>query len=277
MHRTNNMAILRPMGRQPRVEGFSLLEVITALAILALVSSSVLLVVNRCVGSAADSALRLEAFHLAQENLEKILASDSVTEEVEYGISDEYAGISWQTVIEAFPEPITGQMWIRAVCSAEYVNSAGETQTVELVHWIMELTDQQAGQLMQQEDLDQLAADQLLGTVEEAAEYAKVGTEVIEEWVGKGLVTTEDGSFIKYNLDLFIQSNGEPKAEEKRTQVKSIQELAMSLRTEQERQEGAADQPEGADGKDPATGLSPEELEKMNVGEVMDVLKQRRR
>jgi hypothetical protein len=219
----------------------------------------------------------MEAFHLAQENLEKILASDSVTEEVEYGISDKFPDLSWQTVIEAFPEPATGQMWIRAVCSAKYVDSRDETQTVELEHWITELTEQQAGQLMQEEDLDQLAAEQLLETAEDAAEYAKVGTEVIEQWVEKGLVATEDGAFIKYNLDLFVQSDGEPTAEEKRTQVKSIQELAMSLRTEQERQEGDAGQSEDADGKDPAAGRSREELEKMDVDEVMDLLNRRRR
>lgn len=271
------MAMLRPGGRRLHAEGFTLLEVITALAILALVSSSVLVVIDRCVGAAANSALRMEAFQLAQENLEKILASDSITEEVEYGISDRYPDISWQTVIEAFPEPVTGQMWVRAVCSAQYVDSTGETQTVELEHWITELTDQQAGQLMQQEDLDQLAADQLLETVEEAAEYANVENTVIEEWIDKGLVLTEDGSFIRYNLDVFMRSSGDPTAEEKRTQVRSIQELATSLRTEQESQEGTSGRPAGPDGRDPATGLSREELEKMDAGEIMDLVQRRQR
>jgi prepilin-type N-terminal cleavage/methylation domain-containing protein len=277
IHSANKMAILRLMGGMTRTGGFTLLEVITALAILALVSSSVLVVIDRCVGSAANSALRMEAFQLAQENLEKILASDSITEEVEYGTSDKYPEVFWQTVIEAFPEPVTGQMWVRAVCSAGYLDSTDETQTVELEHWITELTDQQAGQLMQQEDLDQLAADQLLETVEEAAEYADVENAVIEEWIDKGLVLTEDGSFIRYNLDVFVRSSGDPTAEEKRTQVRSIRELAMSLRAEQEWQEGTGGRPAGPDGRDPAAGLSREELEKMDAGEIMDLVQRRQR
>jgi prepilin-type N-terminal cleavage/methylation domain-containing protein len=230
--------------------GFTLLEVVTALAILGLVSSSVLLVINRCMDAAANSVQRLEAFRLVQENLEKILVSESVSETVDYGTSELYPDIAWQTVIEAFPEPATGKMWARAVCSAEYTDSAGERQTVKLEHWLAELTDQQAGQLASQEDLDQLAAEQLLETIEDAAAYAGVRSEVIEEWVEKGLATTDEGAFIKYNLDLFMQSKGEPTAEDKRKQVKSIQELAMTLRTEQEMQDGTLEQSEGPGGRD---------------------------
>ncbi len=240
------------VGRRP-APGFTLLEVVTALGILGLVSSSVLLVINRCMAAAADSVLRMEAFQLVQENLEKILVSESVSETVDYGTSELYPDISWQTVIEAFPEPATGSMWARAVCSAEYLDSAGAKQTVKLEHWLAELTDQQAGQLTSQEDLEQLSAEQLLETIEDAAAYAGVKSEVIEEWVEKGLATTDEGSFIKYNLDLFMQSKGEPTAEDKRKQVKSIQELATTLRTEQEKQNGALDQPEGPGGRDATT------------------------
>jgi prepilin-type N-terminal cleavage/methylation domain-containing protein len=230
-------------GRR-HARGFTLFEVVTALGILGLICSSVLLVIDRCMAAASNSALRMEALQLAEENLEKVLVSESVSETVDYGMSEAYPDISWQTVIEAFPEPATGKMWARAVCSADYIDSAGQKQTVKLEHWLAELTDQQAGQLMQQEDLDQLAAEQLLETIEDAAAYAGVKSEVIEEWVEKGLATTDDGSFIKYNLDLFVQSKGDPTAEDKRKQVKSIQELALALRTEQERQNGALDQPE---------------------------------
>jgi len=267
---TNNSDVFARAGGRSPAEGFSLLEVLAALGILALASSSVLVVIDRCIISAAESTLRMEAFQLAQENLEKVLVSDSVSETVEYGASEKYPDITWQTVIEAFPEPVNGQMWIRAVCSAEYMDSTGQTQTVELVHWITELTDQQAGQLVQQDDLDQLAADQLLRTVADAAQYAGVDSDVIGEWVEKGLVKTEDGAFVKYNLDLFMQSDGSPTAEEKRQQVKSVEELAMSLRTEQEKL-NEAEEPEG---KGP-TGRSKEELEKMDAGEILNLLKQR--
>jgi prepilin-type N-terminal cleavage/methylation domain-containing protein len=241
--KANNPGIWGASGRR-HAPGFTLLEVVTALGILGLVSSSVLLVINRCMTAASNAALRMEAFQLVQESLEKVLVSESVSESVAYGTSEVYPDISWQTVIEAFPEPATGKMWVRAVCSADYADAAGEKQTVKLEHWLAELTDQQADQLTSQEDLDQLAAEQLLDTVEDAAAYAGVKSEVIEEWVEKGLATTDDGSFIKYNLDLFMQSKGDPTAEDKRKQVKSIQELAMALRTEQEKQNGALDQPE---------------------------------
>ena len=257
--KADNRGIAEAIGRRPFADGFTLLEVLTALGILALVSSSVLLVMNRCVSSAADSALRMEAFRLARENLEKVLVSDSVEETVEYGMSDEYSDLSWQTVIEGFPEPATGQMWVRAVCSAEYIDSKGQMQTVELVHWVTQLTDQQAGQLMQDEDLDQLEAEQLVQTVEEAAEYAGVSAETIEQWVEKGLLKTDNGAFLRYNLDLFVEGNGDLTPQEKADQVESIQELAMKLRAERE---GAFDETGGADQSDSRTGLSEDQTDK---------------
>ena len=119
---------------------FSLVEVLTALAILALISSSVLVVINRCMASAANSTWKMQAFEVARENMEKLLCSNSVTETVEYGSSDKYADIQWQSTVEMFYEPITVRMWIRAVCSAQYTDTDGQPQTVELTHWITDLT-----------------------------------------------------------------------------------------------------------------------------------------
>jgi len=182
------------------------------------VSSSVLVVVDRCVVAAADSTLRMEAFTLARENMEKILTSNSVSETVEYGVSDTNPNISWQTVIEAFSEPVEGNMWIRAVCSAEFKDAAGETQTVKLEHWLGELTQQQADQLSGQEDLEQLAVEQLIETPEEAAQYAGVSAETIEQWIEDGLLTADDGRFIKYNLDIYKRSQGNPSEQDKADQ-----------------------------------------------------------
>jgi len=260
-NRTNSSDSVRRAG------GFTLLEVIAALGILALASSSVLVVIDRCIVSAADSALRMEAFRLARENMEKILVSDSVSETTEFGTSELYPDISWQTTIEAFAEPATGQMWVRAFCSAEYMDSAGEMRTVELEHWLTEVSEQQAGQLVAQEDLDQLAAEQLLQTVEDAADYAGVESEVIEEWVAKGLIKTPEGAFIKFNLDVFRQSEGAPTAEEKRQQVRSIQDLAMSLRAEQEELTGGA-----------GAAVPPnQERKNLNMDEVMDLFQRQKR
>jgi len=254
---------------------FTLLEVVTSLVILAFASSSVLIVMNRCMGTAANSAFQMAAFQTARENLEKLLASDTLSEQVEYGTSDRYPGIAWRTVVEAFSEPAMGQMWLRAVCSAEYVDLLGETQTVELVHWITSLTDQQAEQLLGEEDLETLAAEQLLGTVEDAAGYAGVDAETIEKWIENGLLVTEDGAFIKHNLDIYIRSQGSPTEEEKDLQVESIEALALTLQGAAEETGSESDVRRGNDGVDPATGLPYDQLEEMGVGEVMELLRKR--
>ncbi len=219
-------------ARGSSVRGFTLLEVLTALTILAFVSSSVLLVINRSIASAADSAFRMEAFQMARENMEKILVSNSVSEMVEYGTSERYPDISWRTVVEAFSEPVTGQTWARAVCSADYTDPTGETQTVELIHWIAQLTEQQASQLVQDENLDTLAAEQFMEYIEDAALYAGVEAPTIEQWLENGLVTTTDGAFIKHNLDIFARHDGNPTDAEKAQQVATIEEMAAALRGE---------------------------------------------
>ncbi len=259
-----------------RTGAFTLLEVITALAILAFASSSVLFVINRCMTTAANSNFQMEAFRLTRENLEKLLTSDTLSEQVEYGTSDRYPDISWQTVVEAFSEPVTGQMWLRAVCSAEYTDPAGETQTVELVHWITTLTDQQAEQLLGEEDLETLAAEQLLDTTEDAAAYAGVEPETIEGWMENGLLTNEDGAFIKHNLDIYVRSQGNPTEEEKELQVDSIEALALARQQALGQTGDESDLGMGRDGIDPATGLPYDQLENMEVGEVMELLQNQR-
>jgi prepilin-type N-terminal cleavage/methylation domain-containing protein len=264
--------------RETRGTGFTLLEVMTALAILALVSSSVLVVIDRCLESTADSTLRMEAFQLARENMEKILSSNTVEETVDYGRSEKYPDVSWQTVVEAFAEPVSGKMWIRAVCSADYTDSTGQEQTVKLEHWITELTDQQANQLAGQPgSIEELTAEQLLATPEEAAVYAGVDAETIQKWVDGGLVTMKDGDFIKYNLDVYMRSDGKPTSAEKKQQVKSMEDLAATLKSQQESGEGTTDQVRSPDGKDRLTGVPQEQLDKMGVGDVMKVLKDKKK
>lgn len=134
--------------RNTKKKAFSLMEVVTALAILALVCSSVLVVHNRCMASAVDSVLRMQAFEVARENMEKLLVADSVEEMTEYGWSDEYPQIKWQTTVETFSGPSvlfqsTSSGWVRAVCSAEYTNMKGREKTIELTHWLTSLTKKQ--------------------------------------------------------------------------------------------------------------------------------------
>lgn len=276
--RENNSVGSRHIGKRPGAAGFTLLEVLTGLAILALVSSSVLVVIDHCVASAANTSLRMEAFSLARENLEKVLVRASVEESVEYGTSDKYSDLSWQTVIEAFPEPIGGEMWVRVVCSAEYPDSEGRTQKIELTHWIAKLTEQQAGELMDDEDLAALEAEQSLATAKEAGQYARVDVETIQEWIEAGLKTTKDEGFIKYNVDLFVAGQGDPSDGDKARQVESIQELAMTLRTIQKEMAQVADglESENSAVRNAAAGLSSKEIENLSLSQILELLQKQK-
>ncbi len=202
--------------RDTREKGFSLVEVVAALAILAFVSTSVLVVLNRYMASAADSVLRMQAFEVARKNMEELLTSDSVAESVEYGDSDRYPDIQWQTTVEAFYEPLTARMWIQAICSTEYTDSAGEVQAVELTHWLTDLTKAQLLQILaqRQEEQEQLTG-QAIETLEEAAEYAGVDEQTIQQWVDNGMLKTEDGGYVMNQLDLYKDSGGKPTIEDR--------------------------------------------------------------
>ena len=256
-----------------REKAFSLVEVMTALAILALISSSVLLVIDRCASSAATSALKMQAFEVARENMEALLASPSVRESVDYGESDRYPAISWQTSVETFYESITARMWLRGVCSAQYSDPNGNEQTVELIHWLADISKEQLLQMMKQDDEGQDdIAGELIESVEEAAEYAGVEVETIEQWIENGLLTAEDGSFIKSNLDLYKQNNGEPTDEDKSKQIKSKAELRDRL-TPSEQETGG--QSGGQGEVDPQTGLTYEELQQMDFSEIWNLMQNR--
>jgi type II secretory pathway pseudopilin PulG len=259
-----------------RKKAFSLPEVAMAVIILGLICSSVLVVIDRCVDSAAKSALRMRAFEVARENMEQLLACASVKESTEYGQSEKYPEIEWQTVVETFYEPITARMWIRGVCSVQYNDPDGQEQTVELTHWLTDLTKEQLLQL-EKRDEDELGdmAAELIETLEDAADYAGVDVETIEQWLQNGLLTTEDGSFIKDNLDLYKRSNGNPSEEEKNQQAQSIADLKnkKSMPGEEE----SADEQARQDEIDPKTGLTYGELEQMDFSEVWDLMRNQRR
>ncbi|MHC4573674.1 MAG: prepilin-type N-terminal cleavage/methylation domain-containing protein [Planctomycetota bacterium] len=198
----------------PKRNGFSLPEVMAALTILAFVSASVVVVISRCVSSAADTTLRLQALEVARDNMERLLAADSLEAKSEYGTSEKYPEIQWQTVVQAFYEPITSRMWIEGICSAEYTDTEGETQTVEFTHWLTDLTKQQVKKMLQEEEKAQeQLSEQVLETVEEAAEYAGVDEETIEQWVESGMPTTRQGYYIKPYITLYQDCGGNPPPE----------------------------------------------------------------
>ena len=248
-----------------RKPAFSLPEVVVALVILAIVSSSVLVVINRCMASAADSALRMQAFEVARENMEKLLTADSVSEKAEYGTSDKYPQIQWQTTVEAFYEPVTVRMWAQAVCSAEYTDSAGQQQTVELTHWLTDLTKKEMLEILQKQ-LKDLSDEQVIETIEEAAKYAGVDVETIEQWVENGMLLTEEGYFIKGQLDLYKQSNGNP----------SIEDINRQAQAEADIKEPAEEQskPDKQDAAEPKADETEKQNAQLICGYTMDELMQ---
>ncbi len=138
---------------------FSLAEALVALIILAFICTSVLVVINRSIASASDSMLQMQAFEVARNNMEKLLAKSSAKEMVEFGISEKYSAIQWQTTVETFYEPLTSAMWLQAVCSAEYTDAEGAEQKVELTHWLTALTKAELAKVLERK----LLARQTLG------------------------------------------------------------------------------------------------------------------
>lgn len=257
--------------RNARESGFSLVEAVTAVIILGLISSGVLVVINRCMTSATNSALRMQAFDVARENMEALLAAEPVKETVEYGSSDKYPGITWQTTVETFHEPVTSRMWVKAVCSAEYTDTEGETQTVELIHWVTDVTKQQLVEIMKAKERDELAS-QTISTIEEAAEYAGVDVSTIQQWIDNGMLTTEDGSFVKSNIDLYKQSGGNPSPEQISQQIQSTAELAEATEDRGKTGTGSGD---WKNERDPTTGLTYGELDEMDVQEILELIKKK--
>ena len=236
--------------RDTREKAFTLAETVASLVILAFISTSVLVVINRSMASAVDSILRMQAFEVARKNMEELLTSDSVEESVEYGTSEMYPDIRWETAVESFYVPLDTKMWIQAICSAEYTDSEGQVQTVELTHWLTDVSKAELLQILarRQEDL----ADQIIETLEEAAQYADVDEQTIQQWIDNGMLLTEDDKFIMSQLDLYRDSDGNPTIEDRRLAEADSDKIAPK-------------------GKQPKQGgqLDPEELAQHPPGETI--------
>ena len=245
--------------RDTKEKAFTMAETVAALVILAFVSSSVLVVINRYMASAVDSVMRMQAFEVARKNMEELLTSDLVEESVEYGNSERYPDIQWETVVESFSEPLTTKMWVQAICSAEYTDSEGEVRKIELTHWLTDLTKAQTQQILaqQQEDL----ADQIIETLEEVAIYAGVDEQTIQQWVDNGMLLTEDDRYLMSELDLYRDTDGNPTVEDR----KRLAILGKPTRRQggQSRQDGQ-DLP-GDDGVKRIGGRTLEELIDMGI------------
>ena len=149
--------------RAGRRRAFTLVEVSAAVVILAGILATTLVLMNHCVNATIDLRSRERAFELARENLEFLLTASKVENGLEYGFDELHPEIQWQLVIEPFYEPISNRMWIRAVSSAEYTDTKGEQQTVELQHWLTGLTAKQIQMIQAQQKLEEEFLDSLYG------------------------------------------------------------------------------------------------------------------
>jgi type II secretory pathway pseudopilin PulG len=221
------MSCLSEHTRHTRQVGFTLIESMTAAALLVFIGASVWIVLDRCMVSAADATQRVRAFEIARENMEKLIGTDTVQETTEYGASEKFPDIRWQSTIESFYDAQSTGMWVRAVSRAEYTDTAGETKAVEFTHWLTALSPEQAQQLMERrEKQQQELAKHIIETEELAAQYAGVNVETIREWVKNGM-PTPDGAYIKPWLDLYLSTDGKPTPAEKQEVISLYPELGM--------------------------------------------------
>ena len=215
----------KPMPRK----AFTLIESMAAIALLAFICVSVWVVLERCTAAAVDSTQRMRAFEIARDNMEKLLGADSVQESTEYGTSEKYPDIRWQTAVESFSEPLASSTWVRGVCSAEYTDSAGTTQNVELTNWLTNVSDAQMKQLMDRSALQKtILAKHILATEDLAAEFVGVNTKTIQQWVKNGMPMTDDGQYLKPWLDLYLQTNGNPTDQDRQDTLAKFPELSAS-------------------------------------------------
>jgi hypothetical protein len=144
----------------------------------------------------------------------------------EYGVSEQFPDIRWQTTVESFYEPQTSGMWVRGVCLAEYTDLTGQTQTVELTQWLTELDEDQMKQLTQRNAMQkQSLARYIIETEELAAQYAGVSVETIQQWVKNGMLMT-DGAYLEPWLDTYLRTDGKPTAQDKQDTITMYPGLA---------------------------------------------------
>jgi type II secretory pathway pseudopilin PulG len=178
--------------RKHRYKAFTLVEAVAAITLIGIMASSVLVVFIRCSSAVRDSSRRMQAFEVARENMETLLGANAVSEQVEYGFSEKYPAIQWTKKVEAFFEPGGKRMWLRAVCSAEYDDSAGETKNVEFTHWLTELSAEQMQEVLKareqlkaagQTELTRPETQQNPNSVSPPNDLSQMTPEQIKQWL----------------------------------------------------------------------------------------------
>jgi prepilin-type N-terminal cleavage/methylation domain-containing protein len=144
-------------ARRSRTIGFTLVEVAMSIAILGIIASSAIVVMNNCIESAIDVRKKVLAFNLARENMETLLAEKSLSEMIDFGVSEIDPEITWELTTEVIQQQYTDDWFLEARSVALYTNGKGEEEKVEFIHWASTLTE---GQIKQIQERDEKMADQ---------------------------------------------------------------------------------------------------------------------
>jgi hypothetical protein len=212
--------------------------------------------------SAANSAQRMRAFEITRENMERMLIAESVEDKTEFGISEMYPDIQWQTTVECISAPTGDGMWAQAFCSAEYTDAAGEVRTVELTHWLTELTKEQMEQIeSRRQQQEELLAEHIIETQEDAAVFAGVDIETIGQWVASGMPMTESRYYLKPWLILYYDTGGQPTAQDKQDVLNQYPGLPSAGRKSKAPAEPQQQQPgQKEPGQTQPPSIKPEDL-----------------
>lgn len=159
-----------PSKQQVGAGGFTLVEIAAALAILAGLLAGALAVMNQAVGAVLEIRGSRQAFETARENLETLLTEEAVSDRTDFGYSERYPEIRWELRVEPFYEPISNQMWIRAVSIAYYRDRNDQEQAVELEQWLTGLSADQIKQILAQQALEEKILEELYGEEDKALE-----------------------------------------------------------------------------------------------------------
>ena len=181
--------------RRPDESAFTFIEVIMAVTIIAVTVTTVLTVMTRCLEAAIDNRTRMQAFELARENMEKLLALNSVSDQAEFGTSEKNPDIQWTSIVEPFTEPTDSEMWVQAVCSATYIDSKGAEQSIELTHWLSEVP----------KNIQKMILAQRQKELELMDKYGKPGSysdEQIEEFALEMDISVRDAKLLLENMSM---------------------------------------------------------------------------
>ena len=120
-------------------------------------------------------------------------------------------------------------------------------------------------------------AGEVIETIEEAAEYTGVDEQTVKEWVDNGMLLTEEGYYIMSQLDLYLETDGNPTIDDK-MRLNPSKVVPADARSEsgEPREPGAPpseDKPfqQSPPGGDSIGGYSPEELEQMPIDQLIDI------